>query len=99
MQYTVPSIVVKDLVPGSFVDRDTFNYTKRTINLGNACVAYILYLSPLYLCIGFLSRIAIVLLGAFCSIVEFVADARYIYAQEDHTEIEASHPQTFWVRA
>lgn len=33
--YIVPSIAIKDMVNGSFVDKDHWNYTSRTLGLAN----------------------------------------------------------------
>ena len=39
--YTVPSISVEDLVPGTYVDRDVHNTTERSLNLVNGIVEFV----------------------------------------------------------
>lgn len=39
--YTVPSIVVEDLVPGTYVNRDIYNTTQRSLNLVNGIVEFV----------------------------------------------------------
>lgn len=39
--YTAPSIVVEDLAPGTYISRDAFNATQRSLNLMNGIVEFV----------------------------------------------------------
>jgi hypothetical protein len=95
MQYTVPSIAVQDLVPGTYVDRDTYNFTTRIISLANGCAGSTSGLARVGDAWSAALECCPMLL---CSITEFVADARQVYSL-DNNDISPADRTTFWVGA
>ena len=85
--YTVPSIAVKDLIPGTYVSRDALNATTRLVNLVSGVVEFIV------------SNAVVVqacVLFSFLPGLILQADSHRAFTLPVEN-ISISDPQTFWV--
>lgn len=87
--YTVPSIAVKDLIPGTYVSRDAYNATTRVVNLVSGVVELIVS-DP-----DAVVAQACVLFKCPC-MAPLQADSHRTYTLPVEN-ISISDPQTFWV--